>query len=89
MSKNRVKISEDKARKIAVGATVGGVLLIIFLTVILIIQFVQIGVRNSQRAQLEEEISRYENMIESDQTDLDYYRTQAGLHYLARKEGWR
>ncbi len=89
MSKNRVKISEDKARKIAVGATVGGVLLIIFLTVILIIQFVQIGVRNSQRAQLEEEISRYEDMIESDQTDLDYYRTQAGLHYLARKEGWR
>lgn len=89
MSKNKVQISEDKARKIAVGATVGGVLLIIFLVVILIIQFVQIGVRNSQRAQLEEEISRYENMIESDQTDLDYYRTQAGLHYLARKEGWR
>ncbi len=89
MSKNKVQISEDKARKIAVGATVGGVLLIIFLIVILIIQFVQIGVRNSQRAQLEDEIARYEEMINHDQNDLTYYRTQEGLYYLARKEGWR
>jgi len=89
MSKGHMRISEEKARRIAVGATVGGVLLIIFLAVILIVQFVQIGVRKSRRAELDQQIEQYEQMIDSDRQDLEYYETQAGLFYLARKEGWR
>ncbi len=89
MAKTKLNISEDKAKRIAVGATVGGLLIVLFLVIVLIVQFVQIGVRQSESARLDDEIARYEEMIESDQTDLDYYQTQTGLYYLARKEGWK
>lgn len=84
----KVHISEEKARRIAVGATVGGVLIVFFLIVVLIIQFVQIGVRSSEKADLESEIALYEELIASDSYNLEYYKTQEGLRYLARKEGW-
>lgn len=87
MSK-RGYISEEKAKKIAVGATVGGVLLIIFLLVVLIIQFVQIGVRNSEKARLKEEIARYEQMVDESREDLRWYKELDGLWYHARQQGW-
>ncbi len=89
MAKSRGCISEEKAKRIAVGATVGGMLLILFLLVILIVQFVQIGVKRSEKERLEQEIEHYSQMIEADQSDLDYYRTEKGLYYLARQEGWK
>ena len=48
MARKGEGISEEKAKRIAVGATVAGVLLIIFLVIILIVQFVQIGVANGK-----------------------------------------
>lgn len=89
MAKSKGRISEEKAKRIAVGATVGGVLLILFLLVILIVQFVQIGVKRSEKEELDRQIETYTQMIESDQSDLDYYRTEKGLYYLARREGWK
>lgn len=53
MGKNREPMSEEKAKRIAVGATVGGVLLLVFLLVVLIVQFVQIGVNNAEKARLD------------------------------------
>jgi len=88
MEKDREPMSEEKATRIAVGATVGGVLLVLFLLIVLIVQFVQIGVSNREKARLDEQIDRYEEMISSDREDLEYYRTERGLYYLARLQGW-
>ena len=63
MQDKRQPISEEKAARIAVGATVAGVLLVLFLVVVLIIQFVQIGVHNRIEEELDEQIARYEQMI--------------------------
>ena len=63
MQDKRQPISEEKAARIAVGATVAGVLLVLFLVVVLIIQFVQIGVHNRMEEELDEQIARYEQMI--------------------------
>lgn len=89
MSKRNGSISEDKARRIAVGATVGGVLLIVFLFIILIVQFVQIGVRNSEAQRLDDEIGRYEQLIGDERENLEWYRTGSGLYFLARRNGWK
>ena len=82
------KISEEKARRIAVGATVGGVLLIVFLVIILIVQFVQIAVGNTRKANLDREIQQYEQVIEKGESDLEDYKTGTGLYYYARMLGW-
>lgn len=89
MSKRGEGISEEKAKRIAVGATVAGVLLIIFLVIILIVQFVQIGVANSQKDQLDELIKQHESYIEQGQNDLNYYKSGEGLYYYARQYGFK
>ena len=88
MAEKRQPISEEKATRIAVGATVGGVLLVLFLVVVLIIQFVQIGVQNRMEDELNEQISQLEQMISDGEKDLNYYEEENGLYYLARKHGW-
>lgn len=82
-------VSEEKAKRIAVGATVAGVLLVLFLVVVLIIQFVQIGVRNAEKKRLEAEIARYEEMIEKGEKNLEYYSSSTYLDLKAREWGWR
>lgn len=82
-------ISPEKATRIAVGATVGGVLLVLFLIVVLIIQFVQIGVQKRMEEELNEQIAQYEQMIADGEDKLDYYEVGNGLYYLARKHGWQ
>ena len=88
MAAKKQPISEEKATRIAVGATVGGVLLVLFLVVVLIIQFVQIGVQNRMEDELNEQISQLEQMISDGEKDLNYYEEENGLYYLARKHGW-
>lgn len=81
--------SEEKKRRIAVGATVGGVLLIVFLLTILIIQFVQIGVGNARKNRLDREIQEYERLIQEGEENLEWYKSGNGLYLTARKYGWR
>lgn len=88
MSK-KMYISEEKAKRIALGTTVAGVLLLIFLVIVLIIQFVQIGVRNSEREKLVETEQTLTEMIEQGQNDIDFYRTYEGYYWLARQKGWK
>ena len=89
MSRRQKGLTDEKVRKVAVGAPVAGVLLVLFLIVILIVQFVQIGVANVQSRRLDEEIAKYEQMIEEGEGDLDFYQSGLGLYYLALGRGWQ
>ena len=89
MAKIREPISEEKATKIAVGGTIGGVLLVIFLLIVLVVQFVQIGVKNAELEKLEEQKAYYEQLIKEGASNLEYYQTERGLYYLAREQGWK
>lgn len=86
---NKGNISEEKARRIAVGATVAGVLLILFLVIIIIVQFVQIGVGNARKAKFDQEIEQYKELIETGENNLEWYKNSYGLYYTARQYGWR
>ena len=89
MARKGEGISEEKAKRIAVGATVAGVLLIIFLVIILIVQFVQIGVANGKQDRLNDLIGEYEQQYAQSQNDLDYYKSGEGLYYYARLYGFK
>lgn len=80
--------SETKAKRIAIGATVAGVLLIVFLVVILVIQFAKIGVKNAERGRLQDQIEQYRKLNEETEKDIEFYKTQEGLRMLAVMNGW-
>ena len=81
-------LTEEKMRKIAAGATVAGVLLILFLVVILIVQFVQIGVSNRRNAEYDAEIERYEELLKNGEISLDFLQQEETLRELAIENGW-
>ena len=69
--------------------TAAGVLLLVFLVAILIVQFVQIGVRNAQENEYKQLIEQYKTDREKDELDLEFYQTERGLYKLALKNGWK
>ena len=91
--KNNAAPSEDavetRAKRIAIGTTVAGVLLIVFLVIILVIQFAKIGVRNSEKKNLLNEVERYEQLNSETEKDLDFFKTQEGLRMLAVMNGYK
>ena len=79
----------SKAKRIAIGTTVAGVLLIVFLVIVLIIQFAKIGVRNSEKNKLKNEAEKYEQLISEVEKDLGFFKTQEGLRMLAVMNGYK
>lgn len=86
--KRGARLTEEKVRKIVTGATVAGVLLIVFLVAILIVQFVQIGIVNQKRAEYNALIEQYNEMIESGENSLELLELEETLRSLAMENGW-
>ena len=86
--KRGARLTEEKVRKIVTGATVAGVLLIVFLVAILIVQFVQIGIVNQKRAEYDALIEQYNEMIESGENSLELLELEETLRSLAMENGW-
>ena len=80
---------QAKYRRIAAGATVGGVLIVLFLFIVLIVQFVQMGVLNSEKKKLDESIDEYEQLIENKEGILEEYDKGDVLYWRAVMQGWR
>ena len=86
--KRGARLTEEKVRKIVTGATVAGVLLIVFLVAILIVQFVQIGIGNQKRAEYVAPIQQYNEMTESGEISLELLDLEDTLRSLAMENGW-
>lgn len=79
--------SEEKAKRIAVGATVAGVLVIIFLVIVMIYGFVRIGVLSSQKKKLLQEIDERQKLVDTEERSFEYYSSELYLEQLAREYG--
>lgn len=77
------EVSGEKVRKIAVGATVGGVLLVMFLVIVLIIQFVQIGVKNAEKRRYDRLIEQQQQEYDGEVADLDDLKNGFGMYWKA------
>ena len=81
-------LTDEKMRKIAAGATAAGVLLILFLVVILIVQFVQIGIINKRKAEYDAAIEQYEELLKNGGVTLETLQAEETLRELAIQNGW-
>ena len=86
--KRGTRLTEEKVRRIVTGATVAGVLLIIFLVAILIVQFVQIGIVNQKRAEYDALIEQYNEMTDEQKNSLEALKLEETLRSLAMENGW-
>lgn len=86
--KNAQSANEEKLKRVAVGMTVAGVLLVLFLIIILIIQFVQIGVARAQTKEYQEELDYYKTESDKLEKNINYYESEEGLYWLAIHQGW-
>lgn len=82
-------LTEEKMRKIAAGGTAAGVLLVLFLVIILIVQFVQIGIVNRRNAEYDAQIEYYEKLLESGDVTLEMLQSDETLRELAIERGWQ
>ena len=89
MSKEKWLIPEEKSRRIATAGIVAGVLIVLFLAVVLIVQFVQIGVANKESERLQKEIDRFEQLVSQQERDLGYYESELGRYHQALEQGWK
>ena len=81
-------LTEEKLKKIAAGTTATGVLLILFLIVILIVQFVQIGIANKRNAEYDAAIEQYEELLKNGEVTLETLQAEETLRELAIQNGW-
>lgn len=80
---------ETKAKRVAIGATVAGVLLIVVLVIFLIIQFAMIGVRRAEEKRLQNQVEYYKQLGDETGKDLEFFKTEEGLRMLAVMNGWK
>lgn len=88
-SQQKTPMSEEKRKRIVVAMTAAGVFLLVFLVIILVIQFAQIGVRNSTEKKYKDQLKQYEELIEKGEKDLEYFQTEDALYSLALEHGWK
>ncbi len=81
-------MSQERAKRLAVSGTIAGVLLVLFLAVVLVVQFVQIGVRNKEKKSLQDSIAKYEQLIASGEMELDSYQNEYKLYMEALAMGY-
>ena len=76
-------VPAEKVRKIAIATTVAGVLLIVFLLIVLIIQFVQLGVKNSEKRELDRLIEEQQKTLAGEEADLNNLENGFGMYWKA------
>ena len=81
--------TDTKAKRIAIGATIAGVLLMVVLVIFLVIQFAQIGVKRAEKNKLQTQLDKYEQLNSELEKDLDFFQTEQGLRMLAVMNGYK
>ncbi len=80
---------QEKAKRIIVGGTVAGVLLIMFLIITIVIQAAQIFIKQAERDRLQNEYEMLVQQYENAKDDLEYYSSDFYLEQLAYEYGYR
>ncbi len=88
MSKEKWLVPEDKAKRIATAAIAAGVVVVLFLLVVMIVQFVRIGAARAENDRLQQSIDEYQESISDNREKLEFYESEIGLYHQALQNGW-
>lgn len=81
-------MTESKYKRIIVAITCGAVILLCFLAFIMVTQFIGMAQAKKEKANLEKEIARYDEMIELGEDTLEARQTRWWIERQARKLGY-
>ena len=79
LNERRKAVDEQRRIRMAAAITVNVILLIAILTAVIIYQLIAIGLGNGQRKALEKELNEYEQLVEQEQKNLDYLKSEQFL----------
>ena len=80
-------MTQEKLRRTVTAAVVAATITVFCLLVIIAYQVVTLIVQKNRIKELKKDISEYEQVIEEDERDLEYYLTQEYLENAARRYG--
>lgn len=80
-------MTQEKMRRTVSAAVVAATVTLFCLLVFITYQTITLIVQKNKMKRLEKEISKYEQVIESEEKDLEYYLSQEGLENAVRKYG--
>lgn len=78
-------MTQDKMRKIITACTAAVTTLLVFLLTFLMYQWITIASLNKKIDRTRTEITRQEEILETQKGTLEYYKTEAGLQMLYQK----
>lgn len=80
-------MSDEKIKKVAVGAIAGGTVLVLVLMAVLLYQLIAMWVTSARIDTVKEEIAKTEQTIAQMEGDLGYYKTDDYKERAARQHG--
>ena len=80
-------MTQEKLRRTVTAAVIAATLTVFCLLVFIAYQVVTLIVQKNRIKELKKDISEYEQVIEEDERDLEYYLTQEYLENAARRYG--
>ncbi len=90
MPKEKWLIPEEKSRRIASAFIIAGVLVIFVLALVIGYLFVEMGYKNKESKRLDAEIEKYNELIEQQEHDLEYYKSERWKYQQAVENGgWK
>lgn len=82
------KMPEKKLKRIIVGVTIAGTLLLTVLFAVIIYQWISMGVKSYQINKAQEEIKQFQEQKDLLQGNLDYFEQDGYKEKIARKYGY-
>ncbi len=78
-----------KKNRVVAAVTVNSIILIVIIIAVLIYQMVEMGTLAAKRAAIQEQIQSYEQLIDEESKNLDYYLSEQYLINKAYEYGYR
>ncbi len=80
-------MTQEKLRRTVTAAVVAATITVFCLLVFIAYQVITMIVQKNRIKELEKDVSRYEQIIDQNERDLEYYLTQEYLENAARRYG--
>lgn len=79
----------EKRKRLVVALTIAGTMLLLFLVILLGVQFGMYAAARAEEKRLDQEIEKYNKILEEDNKDLEYYSSKFYKYERALEMGWK
>ena len=81
-------MTQEKMKRTVIASVVAATLLVVVLLAVLIYQLVSIAVYNKRISKIKQDIAGYQETIDKQEKNLDFYLSEMGKEHLSHSYGW-